>query len=90
MYFANKLTVALAGLVVGATTALAASELPGLEGYIGKTTQEISAALTEKGFEVRKVEREDGYLEAYALKEGGRYEIYVDPKTGNFVKASRD
>ena len=35
---------------------------------------------------MRKVETEDGNLEAYAVLDRKRFEIYVDPQTGNVVK----
>lgn len=40
--------------------------------------QQITALLTEQGFEVRQIQIEDGMYEAYALKDGERYEIYLD------------
>lgn len=39
---------------------------------------QITEALTAEGYEVRQIETEDGYFEAYALKDGVRYEIYLD------------
>ena len=38
----------------------------------------IEKKLTDMGYEVRKIEMEDGMYEAYALKDGNRYEIYID------------
>ncbi len=90
MHFVPKLTIIGASLALFTTAVVAANDAPGLSGYIGKTTQEISNALKEKGYEVRKVETEDGYLEAYALKDGERFEIYVNPETGALVKTKRD
>ena len=40
----------------------------------------IKTTLTEQGYEVRKVQVEDGAYEAYALKDGKKYEIYMDDK----------
>jgi hypothetical protein len=44
---------------------------------------EQQAAVTEmlvaQGYEVRKLDMEDGMIEAYVLKDGQRYEIYVGP-----------
>ena len=58
--------------------------------YAGKTVAEITKSLEQQGYVVRKVEREDGYLEAYALLEGDRFEIYVDPKSGKIVEIEKD
>ena len=49
----------------------------------------IKAQLTEQGYEVRKIEMEDGLYEAYAMKDGERYEIYLDAGL-NIVKTERD
>ena len=40
----------------------------------------IRTTLTEQGYEVRKIQVEDGNYEAYALKDGKKYEIYMDDK----------
>lgn len=61
------------------------SELNGLT--LGKTTAEITANLTERSYQVREIEREDGMLEVEAVKDGKEYEIYVDPVTGLVVKS---
>ncbi len=50
---------------------------------------EIKAELTAQGYEVRKVEIEDGLYEAYALKDGQRFEIYLDADL-NVVKTEAD
>lgn len=41
-------------------------------------TEQITAKLAEEGYEVRKVETEDGLYEAYALKNGEKSEIFMD------------
>lgn len=51
--------------------------------------EQIKTQLTAEGFEVRKVEMEDGLYEAYAMKDGERYEIYLDSDL-NIVKSKRD
>ena len=43
-----------------------------------ETDAQIRAILTEQGYEVRSIQTEDGLFEAYALKDGQRYEIYLD------------
>ncbi|MBP0483054.1 PepSY domain-containing protein [Sagittula salina] len=44
------------------------------EGMKAKITQ----TLTDQGYEVRKIQIEDGAYEAYAIKGGKTYEIYMD------------
>ncbi len=49
---------------------------------LGTDVGAIATALSELGYEVRKTEREDGKVEVYAVRDGRRFEIYVDPETG--------
>ena len=81
-----------AGLAAALTLSAAAAAFAVVsEGdYAGKTEDEITKSLEEQGYRVRKIETEDGYLEAYALLDGQRYEIYVDPKTGRVAKIKLD
>lgn len=51
--------------------------------------EEIKATLSEQGYAVRRVKTEDGMFEAYALKDGQRYEIYLD-KNLEVVRTERD
>jgi hypothetical protein len=57
---------------------------------LGTTEQEVRASLQAQGYEVRKIEREDGAMEAYALRDGKRYEIYVDPTSGRILRVKED
>lgn len=43
-----------------------------------ETESQIRATLTADGYEVRKIEIEDGLYEAYAMKDGHKYEVYLD------------
>lgn len=81
-----KRIIALA-LAIAAGTAAYASEG---HGTVDAATQDaIRAQLTADGYEVRKIETEDGMYEAYALKDGARYEIYLDADL-NVVKSEMD
>jgi hypothetical protein len=42
--------------------------------------EEIKAALTEQGYDVRRIKTEDGLYEAYAVKDGVKYELYLNEK----------
>jgi hypothetical protein len=64
-------------LAICAGTLAVASE-DGEYGMDGDKRAAIENKLTDMGYEVRKIEREDGMYEAYALKDGARYEIYLD------------
>lgn len=54
-----------------------------------ETQAAIRTLLEAQGYEVRQIEHEDGGYEAYALRDGARYEIYLD---GNLeiVRTERD
>lgn len=39
---------------------------------------QITEKLTAEGYQVGKIKSEDGLYEAYAKKDGKRYEIYLD------------
>ena len=79
--------ILVGGLAVTSGLVLAAAQ----EGdYAGKTEADIVSSLEQQGYEVRKVEKEDGYLEAYALLDGVRYEIYVDPTSGKIIEIEED
>jgi uncharacterized membrane protein YkoI len=77
-----------AALSLPLSFAAVASELDGAS--VGKTVKEITASLTAQGYEVRKVKPEDGMLEAYAIKDDKRYEVYVDTATGAVAKVKEE
>ncbi len=74
-------------LAIAAGSAAVASEG---HGKIDPATEEaIRTQLTADGYDVRKIETEDGLYEAYALKDGERYEIYFDADL-KIVKSEQD
>lgn len=80
--------------ILSAALALAIA-LPGLahaspdDGVPEATQSAIRAVLEAEGYEVRRVEREDGMFEAYALKDGARYEIYLNGDL-EIIRTERD
>lgn len=50
---------------------------------------EITTKLRADGYEVRKIEREDGMIEVYATKGEQRFEIYLD-KDLNVTRIKQD
>ena len=70
----------IAAAMVVALPAFAGEVTQGAE--VGKTMDEVKASLTGMGYEVRKVEMEDGKIEAYAVMGEKLSEIYVDTATG--------
>ena len=73
---------AAAALVAGA--ALAVEPTPGAS--LGTTVQDISAALSEDGYEMTRYERERNRIEVYAVRGDVRHEIYVDARTGEVMR----
>ncbi len=51
--------------------------------------EEIKTMLTEQGYEVRRIKSEDGLYEAYAMKDGVKYELYINEKL-EIVRSKQD
>lgn len=67
--FALALSIALpAGSALASDGATAAPEI----------AAQIKAKLEAQGYDVRRVKSEDGYFEAYAIKDGKKQELYFD------------
>ncbi len=75
---------AFIALIALATPALA--EDLTMDSVLGTTLDEVKAALTDMGYEVRKGEMEDGKIEVYFVRDGKMGEVYVDPQTGAVTK----
>ncbi len=85
----TSMTMALASLVP-ATTAYASSDD---DAYCGRTSGQwmsksaARAKAAQMGFNVRRVKRENGCYEIYAIsRNGARVEIYMNPVTGAVVR----
>jgi len=50
----------------------------------------LTKQLEAEGYEVRKMEAEDGLVEAYVLRDGKRAELYMNPETGEIVRKKMD
>lgn len=74
----------LAAALLAATPVLASNLT--LETELGKTEAEVRASLVKLGYDVRKIEREDGTIEAYAVRDGRKAELYVDPTSGKIAR----
>ena len=77
-------TLAVIASLVLATPALA-SQLS-TDTQLGTTNEEITASLQDLGYKVRKIEVEDGKIEAYVIKGDEMAEVYIDPESGKVVK----
>ncbi|WP_228028448.1 PepSY domain-containing protein [Donghicola mangrovi] len=68
----NTLTAIILASTV-ATAALASDVVLNDE-----NTAKVRAVLTEQGYEVAKIKLEDGMYEAYAKKDGNKYEVFLN------------
>lgn len=74
-------TLAAAALIASAGAALASSG----HGVDAQTRAALTERFTAQGYDVRKIEMEDGEIEIYALKDGKRYEMKLDDQM-NVIK----
>ena len=72
MFVKTTLTAAILALTLGAAPVMAGGSVP------EATQSQVTDMLTADGYEVRKIEMEDGMIEVYALKDGAKMEIYLD------------
>lgn len=63
----------VATLMISGTATLASNETvtPAMQA-------QVTEKLSQQGYEVRKIEHEDGALEVYAIKDGQKFELYLD------------
>ncbi|PFG63294.1 YpeB-like protein with putative protease inhibitory function [Thioclava sp. ES.031] len=72
-------------LIAASATIAAASTLPALaeggEGAVAPAKeQKLAAELKNQGYDVRRMEMEDGYIEVYAMKDGKRAQLFFNSK----------
>ncbi len=84
MFRSTALALALA-LSLPAGVALASSDAT----LSPETIAAVTRKLTDEGYEVRSVQMEDGLIEVYAMKDGKKYEMYLDDQM-NVVKSEMD
>lgn len=74
-----KLSHILASAALAATL-LAAPQAYASDNIDAALKDKVTAEMTAKGYDVRKVQMEDGMIEVYAVKDGKTYELYLDDK----------
>jgi len=86
----KTLTLALClGLTAPMTAFASGDDDYGYARLTPEIKEQIRTTLTEQGYDVRKIKMDDGYYEAYALKDGARLEIYLD-KDLNIIRSKID
>ncbi|MBJ6372272.1 PepSY domain-containing protein [Sedimentitalea sp. CAU 1593] len=79
-------------MLLGSVLTLAAGSALASESGVKLTDEvrtQISTMLTGQGYEVGKIKTDDGLYEAYARKDGKRYEVYLNEKM-EIVKTKED
>ena len=74
-----KLSHFLASATLAATL-LAAPAAFASDAIDSALKNKVTAEMAAKGYDVRKVQMEDGMIEVYAVKDGKTYELYLDDK----------
>lgn len=83
----SKLIAAAVAIVAVPSLALAAVSVGD---RVGKSDEEIRAALTEQGYTIEEIENEDGKFEAEVVLNGQAFEIEIDSQTGNVLEIEED
>ncbi len=81
---------AIAALAMMSGTALASSSDCNEPKDKWMSINEARAKVSALGYDVRKVEVDDGCYEVYGTKNGRRYEVYINPVTAEVVKLEQD
>jgi hypothetical protein len=80
---ATSITLALASPALASGNAAQCGKATGQ--WMTKDAAKTKAA--EQGYDVRRVKREDGCFEVYAIdKNGSKVELYMNPVSGEIVK----
>lgn len=57
---------------------------------LGNSVSEIAGSLEAGGYEIREIDVERNRIEVEAVLEGTKYEIKVDPQSGQVIKVELD
>ena len=87
----TPLIVALTASPLVAVTAMADTHCGNVPQADWMSVAEVATAVTEAGYDVREVERDDGCFEIKAVDaQGQRFDLDVNPGTGEIVRSDRD
>lgn len=77
-------------LLAGAGISMATEECGMTNKADWMSIEAISAKAAEMGYDVRKVEVDDGCYEVYGIKDGVKTEVYFHPVSAEVVKVELD
>lgn len=82
----NRLSAAA---LLGLTLSAAPMAMASSDDIDAATRARVTAELVAQGYDVRKIEMEDGMIEVYAVKDGKAWELYLDAAL-KIVKSCED
>jgi hypothetical protein len=74
----NRMTLIASFAAVTASLLAAPVAMASDESISPEMKDKVTAQMVAQGYEVRKLQMEDGLIEVYAVKDGKTYEIYLD------------
>ena len=80
-------TLLVAVVAAASLGSSAFADTPG-KGWISDA--KVKTILAKRGYQVTKLEADDGHWEGEARKANVRYEFHVDPRSGAITKMERD
>lgn len=80
-------TILIAAVTAAGLGAPALADVPG-KNWI--STAKVKAILAKRGYQVTKLEADDGHWEGEARKANVTYDFHVDPRSGAITKMERD
>ena len=83
----NKFIVAAMAFVAMGTAASAGEICKPYEESQWMSEEDITKKVTEMGYEIKKLDKEDGCWEVKGMKDGQQVEAYFDPTTAELVKS---
>ncbi len=83
----KPILIAAAFALTTMASAPAFADEPG-RGWI--SSARVTAMLAKRGYNVTKIEADDGHWEGEAARRGATYEFHVDPHNGKVTKLERD
>lgn len=86
----TRTIITIAALALMSGSALASSDKCNEPKDKWMSMDEAKAKVIAMGYEVRKLKVEDGCYEAYAIKDGKKHELYMNPVTAEVVQSKED
>lgn len=86
----NRMTRIVGFAAVAATLLAAPVAMASDEAISAEMKDKVTKQMVAQGYDVRKVQMEDGLIEVYAVKDGKTYELYLDEALKVVKTASQD